>query len=93
MTARRIFLIFAGLACLVALVLSLPSFRKAEPLLDEHVQAMCSSCHFFPGPELLPRSAWRAQIEHMAFVVDTLPGNAEHLDFDVEAYVAKRLIS
>jgi hypothetical protein len=35
---------------------------------DEGVRAACSGCHAFPPPDVLPRSVWRPQIEHMSFL-------------------------
>ena len=40
---------------------------------EARVRAACSGCHLFPPAEILPRSAWRAQIEHMAFLAEYLP--------------------
>lgn len=65
----------------------------AEPpaaLNDEQVRAACGNCHSFPDPGILPRSAWRRQIEHMAFLVDYLEGTEEARGgaFPVEAIVA-----
>jgi hypothetical protein len=48
---------------------------------DARVRTACSGCHPFPPPEILPRSSWRGQIEHMAMVADYLPS----------AYVAPRV--
>jgi hypothetical protein len=55
---------------------------------DERVRVVCSSCHVFPAPGVLPRSVWRTQIEQMALLVDTLPAGAAVAHFDVEAFVA-----
>jgi hypothetical protein len=40
---------------------------------EARVRAACSGCHLFPPAEILPRSAWRKQIEHMEWLVDYLP--------------------
>jgi len=50
----------------------------------------CASCHLFPSPEVLPRSAWRTQIEHMASLRGYLPFDAQAPPpaFDVEEVVA-----
>ena len=53
--------------------------------------AVCGSCHLFADPVVLPRSAWRHQIEHMAFLVDYLGWDRSELrdlDFDVDGFVA-----
>ena len=51
--------------------------NRPAALSEEQVQAACGSCHAFPAPGILPRSAWRTQIEHMAFLVDYLEGTPE----------------
>jgi hypothetical protein len=93
MKARRILLLLAGLAGIAALVLLLPFVRKPEPPQREDVQRICSSCHLFPTPEILPRAVWRAQIEHMtsfvdSLLADSLPADSEVFDFDVEGIIA-----
>lgn len=103
MKARRILPLVAALVCLATLVLLLPSVRNPEPPEAERVHAVCSSCHFFPTPDLLPRSVWRSQIEHMAVVVDSplvdslrvdflrvdsLPAGSTVLVFDIEGFIA-----
>jgi hypothetical protein len=87
MKARRILLLVAAFAGIVTLVLLLPSDREPELQQHERVQVVCSSCHLFPAPELLPRPVWRAQVEHMALLVDTLPAGSSVPDFDVEDFI------
>src|SRR5262245_56534040 len=86
MTRRTLVLGSASLAGL-ALALALLWRRPDEVPIDERVRVACSSCHAFPAPELLPRSAWRQQIEHMSFLVDYAP-EAGSEPFPVEAIVA-----
>ena len=62
--------------------------RPEPPEQDDRVRAVCGSCHLFPAPELLPRSVWRTQIEHMAFLTDSLPAGSPVFEFDVEGFVA-----
>jgi hypothetical protein len=88
MNARRIVLLLAGLASVAALVLILPFARRLAPPQDDHVQAVCGSCHPFPAPDLLPRPVWRTQIEHMALLVDALPEGSKVPGFDVEGFIA-----
>jgi len=56
--------------------------RPAE--LEARVRAECSRCHAFAPPEVLPREAWRKQIEQMAFLSGYVPpaGGAAELDVD-----------
>jgi hypothetical protein len=89
---RGAFLVTAGaaVAASVALVLlqraSGPTSRAID---DEGVRAACSGCHAFPPPDVLPRSAWRQQIEHMSFLRDYLPEEAAgSASFPIEAVVA-----
>ena len=88
MKARRILQLLAGLVFIATLILLLRAVRRPEPLQHDRVHAVCSSCHLFPAPDLLPRSVWRAQIEHMAFLADPLPAGSRVFDFDVEGFVA-----
>jgi len=44
---------------------------------EARVRAACSGCHLFPPAEILPRSAWRTQIEHMAFLEEYLLEGAD----------------
>lgn len=78
----------AAVACVAVLALLLLSSRP-EPSLA-HVQAVCGSCHLFPPPDVLPRSAWRTQIEHMASLRSYLPpdSGAASPEFEVEEIVA-----
>jgi hypothetical protein len=55
---------------------------------DDRVHAVCSSCHLFPTPDVLPRSAWRAQIGHMQSLADSLSPGRVVSAFDVESFVA-----
>ncbi len=88
MRTRLILQLLAGLVSVTALVLLfLASVRRPEPQQHD-VHAVCGSCHLFPAPDLLPRPVWRAQIEHMAFLADTLPSGSPDLDFDVDGFVA-----
>ena len=48
--------------------------------LDAGIEAACARCHAFPAPGILPRSAWRTQIEHMASLGDLLPGETDARD-------------
>src|SRR3990172_12536118 len=72
----------AGLALALALL-----WRPPEPPIDEQVRVACSGCHAFPTPDLLPRSAWRQQIEHMSFLVEYVPEQGGER-FPVEDIVA-----
>ena len=45
--------------------------------LAARIEATCSRCHAFTPPGILPRSAWRLQIEHMAFLESYLPEAAD----------------
>ena len=77
-----------GSTSLAALALALALlWRPSEPPSDERVRAACSSCHAFPTPDLLPRSVWRQQIEHMSFLVGYLPEQGGE-SFPVEEIVA-----
>ena len=95
MKTRWILLLLAGLGIATFAVLTLereprPVARTTHPD-DGTVHAVCGRCHLFPAPAVLPRSAWRAQIEHMAFLVDYLALASEDLsdpDFDVDDFVA-----
>ena len=95
MKTRWILLLLAGLGIATFVVLGLerepgPVGRTAHPD-DASVHAVCGRCHLFPAPAVLPRSAWRTQIEHMAFLVDYLAPASEDLgdaDFDVDDFVA-----
>jgi hypothetical protein len=91
MKTRWIFLLLAGLAIATFVVLTLgsePHPGRTTQLEDATVQAVCGGCHHFPAPNVLPRSSWRAQIEHMAFLVDDMPSDVPRTDFDVEDFVA-----
>ncbi len=88
MKARRILQLLAGLAFIATLVLLLPRVRGPEPPRNDRVLEVCSGCHLFPAPDLLPRPAWRTQIEHMAVVADSPPAGSTAFDFDVEGFVA-----
>ncbi|MHC4165109.1 MAG: FG-GAP repeat domain-containing protein, partial [Planctomycetota bacterium] len=41
-----------------------PSESAAD--VEARVRATCGNCHPFPTPDILPRSAWRDMIQHMA---------------------------
>lgn len=91
MKTRRILLVLAGLGIATFVVLHLglephPD-QRADPE-DAAVHGVCSSCHLFPSPTVLPRTAWRAQIEHMAFITDYVPSNLADLAFEVDDVVA-----
>ena len=106
MKTRWILLLLAGLGIATFVVLGLerepgPVGRTAHPD-DASVHAVCGRCHLFPAPTVLPRSAWRTQIEHMAFLVvayeewavaeigkgiDAADRGAVVADTDVEAWV------
>ncbi len=88
MQARRLIQLLAGLVFIATLVLLLPLVRRPEPQPNDRVRAVCSGCHLFPAPDLLPRSVWRAQIEQMALLADSLPAGSTVFDFDVEGFVA-----
>ncbi len=85
MQARRLIQLLAGLVFIATLVLLV---RRPEPQQHDRVRAVCSGCHLFPAPDLLPRSVWRAQIEHMALLADSLPAGSTVFDFDVEGFIA-----
>lgn len=61
-----------------AAVVWIARWQDPEPVAtdEERVRAACTGCHAFPPPDVLPRAAWRQQIEHMDFLRDTLPGEA-----------------
>jgi len=65
-----------------------PSVFEPEPPTDEHVRVVCSGCHLFPTPEILPREVWRAQIERMAAIAEYRPAGADSIDFDVESFIS-----
>ncbi len=93
MKTHRMLPILAGLAGVTLLVVFLLP-RAPTPPSDATVHSVCGRCHLFPPPDSLPRSAWRTQIEHMAFLADTLPTDSAPLDsdasasWDVEGFVA-----
>lgn len=91
MKTRWILLPLAGLGIATFVVLTLGREPRPDPTADPQdarLHAVCSSCHLFPLPAVLPRSAWRAQIEHMAFLADYLGSDLPDLDFDVDGFVA-----
>jgi hypothetical protein len=88
MKARLIFQGVAGLAFIAMIALALSSIREPEPAKDEDVRAVCSSCHLFPSPDLLPREVWRAQIEQMASLLASDPARSGQISFDVEGFIA-----
>ena len=92
MKMRWILLPLAGLGIATWVVLALGREPRPDSTAhpkDARVHAVCGSCHLFPAPDVLPGSAWRTQIEHMAFLVDYLPPSEfSDLDFDVDGFVA-----
>jgi hypothetical protein len=80
----------AAIAASIAFVLLQRASGPTSRAIDEEaVRAACSACHAFPPPDVLPRSAWRRQIEHMSFLRDYLPEEAAGSDaFPIEAVVA-----
>ncbi len=92
MSRRGFFLAIAGVgfaASVAIIVLQRASGPSSEPIEEEGVRAACSGCHAFPPPDVLPRSAWRRQIEHMSFLRDYLPEEAAGSDpFPLEGVVA-----
>ena len=46
----------------------LPFALAAQPQPDSQVRATCGSCHTFPPPDVLPRSAWRDEIVRMMYI-------------------------
>ncbi len=43
-----------------------PNSSATTPVTDHTVRALCSQCHTFPKPAILPRSEWRTRIGQMA---------------------------
>ena len=43
-----------------------PISTAATPVTDHTVKALCSQCHTFPKPSILPSSEWRSRIGQMA---------------------------
>src|SRR5262245_9803304 len=90
MTTRRTLLMGSAAVALLAAI-ALAWWRRApEPAGDEQVRAACSGCHAFPPPDVLPRFAWRKQIEQMAFLSSYLPPDrgGSSATFPVDAIVA-----
>jgi len=91
MKTRSILLLLAGFGIATFVVFTLGRDarlgRMSQPE-DATVHAVCGGCHLFPSPSVLPRSAWRAQIEHMSFLVSDLASEISSPDFDVEGFVA-----
>jgi hypothetical protein len=89
--ARRTLVLGSTSLALLALAAAL-LWPAPEPPPDAQVRAACSSCHAFPPPDVLPRSVWRKQIEHMSFLVGYSPeqgGRAFPVDEIVAWYEAR----
>jgi len=43
-----------------------PTSTATTPVTDHTILALCSQCHTFPKPSILPRSEWRSRIGQMA---------------------------
>src|SRR5262249_36995024 len=83
MPRRTLWIGSAALALAVVGSLALPHGRpREEPPadLDQRVRAECSRCHAFAPPDVLPREAWRKQIEHMAFLSEYVPSSSAPTD-------------
>jgi hypothetical protein len=62
----------AGL--LASAVASTRQDTAAGPREDEHLaRQVCGTCHAFPPPDLLPKSAWRDEFIRMTFIRDRRP--------------------
>lgn len=47
---------------------------SAQPVAtEEEVKARCSTCHKFPPPDILPRSAWRDEMVRMMLISEGVP--------------------
>jgi len=91
MTIRQTIALPVSLSVMGVLLLNLGCDRSSDApigLDDAGVQTICSHCHLFPGPSLLPRAVWRAQIERMAELSDYLPTASGSPEFDVEDVVS-----
>src|SRR5262245_59906510 len=91
MPRRTLWIGSAALALAVVGSLALPHGRpREEPPadLDQRVRAECSRCHAFAPPDVLPREAWRKQIEHMAFLSEYVPSSSAPTDLSVDEIVA-----
>jgi len=89
MNARRNLKVLVGLAfaTMFGIFFFFTPVLGPKPPQDATVHTVCSGCHLFPAPDVLPRSVWRAQIEQMAFLVRTIPKGAE-FGFDIDGFVA-----
>ena len=71
---RTSFVLSSSLVCVAG------SAAAAAPPADKQVQALvqryCAPCHAVPAPDVLPRSAWKASIEKMAYLFEgkAMPG-------------------
>ncbi|MBW2693087.1 MAG: VCBS repeat-containing protein [Deltaproteobacteria bacterium] len=67
---RSFVLVAVALAAVLSISLwlgaldSAPETKSAQEV-EARVRATCSTCHFFPPPEILPRSWWRNIVEQM----------------------------
>ena len=59
-----------------------PSESAAD--VEARVRATCGNCHPFPTPDILPRSAWRNMIQHMAKLREVLREESFSRGFSAE---------
>jgi hypothetical protein len=93
MTTRQILLPLAALALIAVLFVFRPFSDPGSAVVGggvgadgDTVRQVCTGCHLFPDPSVLPRPVWRAQIEHMAFLGEYLAAGGT--PFDVDSFVA-----
>ena len=46
---------------------------QADIATEAEARALCSVCHLFPPPEILPKSAWRDEIARMHLIRSNQP--------------------
>jgi len=90
-TPARVLLFLAAGTALVVSLAAQPA-HTSSPLQDEQTaRTLCATCHRLPPPDILPRAAWKDEIERMARIRDNRevpPGQlAPPIDFapDMEA--------
>ena len=54
--------------CGATLVSLLLSAQQSADSVESQIRTSCGGCHAFPPPEILPRDAWRIEIERMQFL-------------------------
>lgn len=73
----RLFAAVVGLGVVVWSIAAVDAIRQAPPpapaavpASQPEVAALCSTCHAYSPPDILPRSAWRETIVRMALIRD-----------------------